>query len=483
MSIAATVARGSAVTMLAQVLKLILSLASTVLLARLLDPTDFGLLSMAVAIVGIAEILRDFGLSSAALHAAELSNGQKSNLFWINTALGASLGGLVFLAAPLLSSLYGQPALVPIVHWLSLTFVFSGIATQFRVELNRGFRYVALNATDVVAQALGLASALYVAVVASNYWALVIQQLVVAGVGLVIAVICAKWMPGRPRRGQHMRALVTYGIHLVGTQSISYATRNADNVGIGIVWGATGLGFYDRAYQLLMVPLNQIQAPLTKVALPTLARAAGDPPTYMRYLTKAHRVYCYFTVTGFFFIAAVAPALVDVLFGPRWHLAGQILAILAIGGAFRSLVQIFYWVYLSLGLTRAQLRFTAVAQPVLTLVILSGLFFGPVGVAVAHSVGYALYWLVSLLWVGRVAKLDMRPFLLDALRIVGLFGLPCGVAAWLAQGATSDPLWQLLLGLLAAAAAAALSFALVRRVRGDVAEIRSFIASARPRSR
>jgi PST family polysaccharide transporter len=278
-----------------------------------------------------------------------------------------------------------------------------------------------------------------------------------------------------------MRGLVTYGLHLVGTQTISYATRNADNIGIGIVWGPLSLGFYDRAYNLLMVPLNQIQAPLTRVALPTLARVANDRSLYLRYLTRAHRLYCYFSITVFFLAAALAPAIVTLLFGPGWGIAGQILAILSIGGAFRSLVQIFYWVYLSLGLTRAQLRFTAISQPLLTVVILSGLFFGPIGVAVMHTIGYAIYWLVSLFWLGRVAKLDMRPFLVDALRIVGLFGIPCGLVALASQALVSGAILQLLVGLGAAGCAALLSYLLVPATRRDVGEIRSFVASARRR--
>jgi O-antigen/teichoic acid export membrane protein len=480
-SIAASAARGSAVTLMSQVVKLALSLASTILLARLLDPSDFGLLSMAVAIVGVAEILRDFGLSNAALQSKTLTVGQKSNLFWINTTLGTVLAGIVFLVAPLLAALYDQPLLIPIVQWLSLTFVFSGLATQFRVEINRSFRYFALNMCDVIPQALGLICALAIASTAGNYWALVVQQLVVAGSGLVLAIGFARWIPGLPKRRQEMRGLITYGVHLVGTQTISYATRNADNVGIGIVWGATSLGLYDRAYQLLMVPLNQVQAPLTKVALPTLARAASDRVMYIRYLTKAHRVYCYFTVTGFFFIAAIAPALVELLFGPRWVVAGQILAVLSLGGAFRSLVQIFYWVYLSLGLTREQLRFTLVAQPLLTVGILLGLIWGPMGVAVAHSIGYAIYWLVSLMWVARVAKLDMKSFLLDALRIVGLFGVPCGALAFLTQTWVSSPLLQVALGFAAVAVGATLSYLLLPATRQDFAEIRAFAKSARLR--
>ena len=133
-----------------------------------------------------------------------------------------------------------------------------------------------------------------------------------ATVLLLVNVVSARWLPGRYRRDVPLRRFFRFGGALLGTQSISYLTKNVDNVALGAVWGASVLGVYSRAYQLLMMPLNQVNAPLTRVALPVLSRVRDDGPTYRRYLSRAQLVGCYVTATGFAVGAGLAEPPVDL---------------------------------------------------------------------------------------------------------------------------------------------------------------------------
>src|SRR5690606_6012569 len=194
----------------------------------------------------------DFGLSSAAVQADTLCLQQRSNLFWINSAIGLSLALLVLGIAPAIAAFYSEPRLVPITQVLAITFVLNGISTQYRAQLNRSMRFGNLALVDIIGMAGGLGTGVFMALNGFAYWALVGQQLALSAATLCVLLVSARWLPSLPRRSVPMRALLRYGGNLMGTQLIAYATRNLDSLIIGYRFGAESLGLYNKSYQLSM---------------------------------------------------------------------------------------------------------------------------------------------------------------------------------------------------------------------------------------
>nr|MBW4043298.1 oligosaccharide flippase family protein [Acidobacteriota bacterium] len=156
----ATVRRSALTALVFQWGTYVLQLASLVVLARLLLPADYGLITMAAAVIGVAAVIGDFGLSLAAIQAPHLSQQQKANLFWLNTGIGALVGLLVAASSPLIAGFYGEPRLVPVTVSLGSVFVLNGAAVQFKVELNRRSRFRALGIIDLGSQAFALGVAI-----------------------------------------------------------------------------------------------------------------------------------------------------------------------------------------------------------------------------------------------------------------------------------------------------------------------------------
>lgn len=437
---------------------------------------------MVTAVIGLADLVRDFGLSSAAIQAKTLLPDERTNLFWVNVAFGAASTAVIMALAPVIEWMYGQPGLVPIVLSLAGIFLVSGANTQFRADLTRSMRYGKLALSDVVSQFAGVAVAIVLAAAGIGIWALVAQQITVAVVALSMNVIATRWIPGWPRRGVSLRKFFSYGTHLFATQTLTYFTKNVDNVVIGVFSGPVALGLYSRAYQLLMTPLNQINAPMTGVALPVLSRLQDDDDRFLHYLKQAQFVGTYVTATVFAIAAGVSGPLVLVLFGPDWAGVAPIFAVLAIGGVFRSIQQIAYWAYLAKGKTAAQLRMIAVTRPIMIAIIVAGVPWGPVGVAVGHSVGYFLFWLVSMWHVGRTTGIRSSALVRSALRPVLGVSLPAGLCAGAASLATSSAQWPVLLQLVAGVGAAgayiAAASAIVRPIRQDVTTLGRFAKRA-----
>lgn len=424
MGLGSTAARGAVSTVFWQSNRVVLQLVSVVVLARLIAPREVGLVAMVIAITGFGELLRDFGLSMAAVQAKSLSLAQKSNLFWINGGIGLLLTMTVFLLGRPIAQLYGEPELVVIAQWISLTFLLNGIATQFRAELNRRMRFTALSLSELVPQFIGLVTGIGVALRTASYEALIAQQLVTAGCGLAFVVLFARWRPGWPNRQGSVRPLLRFGAGLVGTQSLAYLAKSLDNVAIGYVWGPAVLGIYGRAYQLVMMPLGQFTAPLTRVAIPVLSKLANDPASFLQYLRAGQSAAGFCTCIVYGLIVGLADPFVLVALGERWLDMVPIVQALAIGGIFRALGQVSYWIFVARGLTGHQFRFYLLTQPAIILAMLAGLPWGGLGVAIGHSVGYCLFWFVQLWWVGRVAALDTTPLMRNGLAIFGWVALP-----------------------------------------------------------
>lgn len=467
--------RGAGATLLSQGARFALQMAALIVLARLLSPSAFGLVAMVTSAMGVAELIRDFGLSSAAIQAKHLDDAERTNLFWVNVAIGGACALVAAAAAPLIAELYSEPHVRPIVWSLAWLLLVSGMTTQFRAELSRSLRFTSLAVTDVVAQALGIATAITAALLGAGYWSLVGQQIVFVVTTCVLAVGLCRWRPGLPDRSVSIRRFFRFGGGVLGTQVLGYTTNNADNVGLGAVWGAGPLGIYSRAYQLLIVPLNQINTPMTRVVLPVLSRMQDDPAGYQRYIEKAQLIGSYLLATGFGVAAALSQPLVALLFGPRWSAVAPVFAVLALGGIFRGVGLVTYWIFLSRGLSSVQLKLYLVTRPVMIAVILAGLPWGPLGVAAGHSLAFALYWVVSLWYAGRRADVDAARLFRQAVRSLGLVTVPSALLALLGSSLAHRPLVQVLLGGGFAAGYLALVFTVSPRERSELAETRRLL--------
>ncbi len=470
--------RGASVTLAAQGLRFGLQLVSLTVRTRLLTPSDIGVVAMAVSIIGVADIVRDFGLGSAAIQARTLSRDERTNLFWANTALGVVAAAAAVAVAPLIVLLYGEPRLTAVIVATSAMFVLNGMATQFRADLSRSLRFSALAVAEVVGQMAALIAAITAARAGAGYWAIVVQLNTVAVVTLLASWAQSRFVPSLPRRGVSIRRFFRYGGGMLGTQLIAYGTRNIDNVAIGAWWGSTPLGFYSRGYQLVMMPLNQINAPLTTIALPILSRVVDDPQRYPRYLHRAQLVGCYVTAPLLAIAAGLADPMVRVLFGLGWGPVAPIFAALAVGGVFRAVAQIAYWVFLAEGLTGSQFRMYLVTRPFVVGVLLAGLPWGALGVAITASIAYVVDWLVQMWWVARVSRAPAGDLLRTAVLAVVGVGLPAGLGAVSVTRFGLPPVLQLVLGTLAGLAGIGLAAAVLPWVRRDLTLMARLGASA-----
>ncbi|MET4157289.1 lipopolysaccharide biosynthesis protein [Agromyces sp. PvR057] len=426
-------ARGGGLTIVVQGVKIFLQLLSVMVLSRLLTPEDFGLIAMVAVVLALGDLLRSFGMPVAALQSKSLSAQQASNLFWVNVVLGTLAAAAIALATPLLIGLYDEPRLAAITPALALVLVINGVQVQVGVQLARDQRFVALNATDIVSLVIGFVIAVILASSGFGYWALVAQALAVPFSLFVLRTVIARWVPRRPRRGYGTAEIVRSGAHIGAAQLLTFAASNVDTVLIGAQWGASSLGYYNRAFQLLSAPVGRLLGPLTQVVVPSFSQSDLRLQTMYSALLRVQFLLGAAGIWLFTTAAAIAVPLVHLALGPQWTASAPIFAILAVAGCFNFLSYVSYWVFLITQQARQLLLYNLVTKPICIALVVVASFQGVEAVAWAYSIGLAMSWPVNIFWLKWTAGLPARPFLISGIRL-----LAAGAVGFLLASALSN---------------------------------------------
>jgi PST family polysaccharide transporter len=472
-------ARNAAFVSVSQVGKVGVSVVSIVVLSRLLPPADFGVYAMIIAVVGVGELFRDFGLSLAAIQATSISTVQRSELFWANTGIGAVLTVLVAAVSPLIGGLYGRPELAPLVCVAALTFTLNGAAAQYRVELTRSGRFKDLAIVDLVGQGTSLAGAIVLAVTGAGAWSLVLQAVLLSLVMGVVLIALSRWAPLRPRGFAGIRSFLGFGGKLLAVQVVSYISSNLDKVLIGRLFGAVSLGLYAKAFQLYSQPLSQGLAPFTNLAVSALSQVREERSAYLRRLLKLQLVTVYAGLGGFALMIGLAEPLTSVLLGPRWAGSVPLFRILCVGGLFQIVGFVYYWMFLSSGAIRTYLVCTCITQPVAIALIVVGATQGTSGVAWGAAAGLFFEWLVPATWGASKAIGAARALLVNTVRPVAIALLVAAASfAAVELTAVAGPVAQLLAGAVLPAVVLAPLVLVVPAIRRDAAVLCSIVQEA-----
>lgn len=417
-------AKNAALTLSGQAGRFLLQLASVVVLSRLLTETDYGLVGMVWAIIGVGHILKDFGLGSASIQARTLSASQRDNLFWLNTFAGLLLAGIAIALAPLIAAFYHRDDLVPLVWGLAPTLLLSGMTTQYRSDLTRRLKMGQVALADIMSTVMGLGVGVVGALMGLGPNALVAQQLG-GGLGaLLLFGLFAGWVPGLYKRSERMRALFDFGLPMFGAQMLTYVVNNADSVLIGRMFGPVPVGLYSRGLQIVRVPMNQLRGPLDTLSLSVLSRLHDDDGRFMQFVQRGQLVMIYPLLAAAGGLVATAPAVVDLALGARWADTAIFIQLLAVGEGMTSVAAVGGWIYASRGLATQLMKFTACTAVIRILLMLAGSAFGPVGVAAGFALGHMLLWPISLWWIGRLSHLNTIPLIFSALRVIAVCAVP-----------------------------------------------------------
>jgi PST family polysaccharide transporter len=377
--------RGGAATVLAMVVTQGFRLLIIAALARLLSPSDFGVVAMTMGVLSVGIVFRDLGLASATIQREDLTNSQVNTLFWINLGFGAAATLLFWAAAPLVAAFFADARLVGVTHVLSFSFVLGAVAAQHGALLTRHLRFGTNAKIQIASTLMSGMVAVLMAWAGYGYWALVLQTIAADVFTALLVWARSDWRPGWPAYDPTVKSMLSYGSYMVGFGLLCYAALNASVLLLGRYWGAPLLGQYNRADILSRTLLGYISQPLGSVASPALSRLQSEQATYNRYYLRCMEIMSALSFPLGAACLVLAPDLVRVVLGPQWEQAGTLMRYLAPGMCVQPIMSSTGWLYMSSGRVRRMLIWGAIGWGALLVATVSGLVGGAEGVAIAYS--------------------------------------------------------------------------------------------------
>lgn len=405
-----------------QILQFVVSIA----LIRLLKPEDFGLVAMVTVFTGFAQSYVDLGVGAALIQRKDLRSEYLHTGFWINMLAGLAICLLMLALSYPIAALYKEPRLQALIAVSSLQFPLSGLSVVHVALLSRAIRFRELNIVEVVSALFSGVASIVLALLGFGVWSLIVGTLSYSFCRVLTSYLFTRWKPRLVFHLQAVREIFRYSAPLVGSDTLNYWVRNADNFLLGRFWGAVELGFYSRAYALMMLPIGQITYSIGAVMFPFLSREQHNPQRLKHILLKSHRLMLLVAFPLMVGLFVLAETFVRAVFGEKWLPIVAMVRVLSIVGAFQVVGSSVGWVSNSTGRTDISLRMSIMSAIVSLACFAIGLPFGGLGVATAYAVGYILV-VFPLGWVmaGRLINMSLAEIVHNLAKLL----LPAAIMA------------------------------------------------------
>ena len=410
--------RGAGVTVLSQGVVFAVQLIATVVLARLLMPSDFGVVIMVTTFSLVLMSFGQNGYSEAVIQRQEIDHFLASNLFWINCAVGLVLAIVFAAAGRLLARFYGDPRVAPVAECISISIFLSSVSVLHVALLKRALRFSVTSTIDVLSNVVSVVVSIILASAGWGYWALVAAVIARPFVQTIGAWCLCAWIPSLPRRVRGTASIVRFALHVYGRFSFNYLTRNTDNLLVGWQFGPTSLGFYKKAYDLFLLPANQLLIPVSDVVLSTLSRLERGSAEYRRYFLNGLSILALVGLGAGTMLTLVGKDLIRLLLGAKWGEAGHIFTFFGPGIGIMLIYGPSGLLHLSIGRADRWFRWVIVEFGVTVLLFSLGLQWGPVGIASAWSASFWILFVPAFWYAGRPIRFGVTPVLAAVWRYV-----------------------------------------------------------------
>ena len=404
----------------AQIAKQVLQFIISVILIRLLTPKDFGLIGMIMVFIGFAGLFSELGFGAALIQKKEIEERHLSSIFWLNIATGLILTGIMLAIAPVIATFYNEPRLKLLTMVLSATFFIGSLSIVQKAILTRSMNFRVLTIVETSAMSIAGIFAIILAFLGFGVWSLVWQSIVSAIIGVIILWVLSDWKPCLQFNKNAAKELLGFSGNLLAFNVFNYWARNVDDLLIGKVIGSSGLGIYNRAYHLMLIPLSQISSVVGKVMFPMLSKIQDDKVRVKHLYLSTISIIALITFPMMMGLLVVADSFVLALFGQKWIEVIPVLQIFCLLGLAQSIGTTVGWIYQSQGRTDWMFWWGIAAGTVSIISFIIGISIGSImAVAYCYAIANILLFYHNLTIPGKLINMTFS----DVVRSVsGVFG-------------------------------------------------------------
>jgi PST family polysaccharide transporter len=334
-----------------QIVRIVLMFGSTIVVARLLTPSDYGVVAMVAPIIALIAMLQDFGLNAATVQARDLSHDQSTTLFWICASVSLLFAAILLMASPAIGDFYRDGRVTTVAAVSAATVFVGGMALQHSALINRHMKFREAAVADIGGLVATYGTTLVLAFLWHDYWALVAGTFVGACVQTLLTWVVQPFRPGQPRFNGSGH-LLRFGSDVAGFNLFNFIARNADTVLVGRFSGAGEAGIYDRSYRLLLLPIAILSGPMGRLLQPVLREVRQEPERYRRVYLASTRCLGLAIIPVSAVTAALAEPFMTLLLGGQWAASGRVYFWLALVGMMQPISNPLGLLYITTGRTR-----------------------------------------------------------------------------------------------------------------------------------
>lgn len=320
-----------------------------IVLARLLDPDAIGLAALAMVAPIILAVPVTKGLGEAIVQRPHITPEHLDSVFWLLAGGGIALSLFVWMCAPLVAALFGQPLIEDLVRYTSLVITFQSFAPVPIAILKRQLNFRVLAMRTLAGTLIGGALGITLAMAGYGVWSLVLMLLTKSGVESIVLLSVGPWRPRLRYSYQRCRELFGFAGPIVGFSLWSYINDEMPKVVLGTFLGPYAVGIYALARRPLEFLTSAVLSPLTGIAMPAVARMQDDQASIDRFFDRSIRVAVLVGFPAFMGFAAIAPDAIPLVFGEQWTSAVLAVQIIMFLGLVRTVDSICAGTVLALG--------------------------------------------------------------------------------------------------------------------------------------
>lgn len=409
-----------------------------ILLARLLTPSDFGLIAMLLVFTAVAALLVDSGFGTALVQRQHTSDDDETTVFLSGLTISVFVGGALWLAAPAIAEFYAQPKLVPLTRLLVWVLPLGAFAAVPDALLTQRLNFRGRANAEIVASLGSGALAVFLALRGFGVWSLAWQSIALIGVRALLLWIFSGWRPCGQFRIASFRSLFSFGSYMLMANLLNTISIRLQSLLIGKLFDSRTLGYYTLAQNTQEAPAQFMSGVLNRVGLPMFSTVADQPAKLVGALRLSMRVALFVFVPCMVGIAVVAKPLIVMVYGARWAPAAPLLSILAISAVFWPLHVLNLAAIGARGRSDLIFRLEVVKRTVSIGLIIACSPFGPLAIAWAVLAASLFGVLVNTWYSKRLLGYGVFAQLHDQASTLLLSALAAAVA-WLASHWLAHP--------------------------------------------
>jgi O-antigen/teichoic acid export membrane protein len=409
----------------------VLQFSISIVLARLLSPTDFGLIGMVLVFTGFASGLSDMGLGASLIQKQDLSDRHLNTVFWVNILAGAVLAILFGLAASSIADFYKEPALRLITSVIAIEFLLSSLNVVQNSMLDRSLKFRTKFWINSVSLSVSGTVALILAFIGAGVWSLVARSIISTFVKVMVMWCLSPWRPSLSFDLSAFRELMRFGGNLLGANTVLYWGGNFDKLVIGRMLGSSALGIYNLADRLMRLALTNVTDITSAVMFPAFSAMQNEVESVKHTYLHATRLIALLTFPMMIGLSVLAEPIILFVYGSKWQEVIGIVQVLSFSGLAQSVYFTGGWIFLSQGRSDILFRWGIYTTLVRVVGVLIGTHWGILGVAWAYALGSYIFicyptWSSAM----RLVSLGFKEVFMN---LAGTFfcALSMGILMWL----------------------------------------------------